>query len=401
MRKLISLTLLLLLMTPCLRAQRKEISQARSYLKSGKDLDKAEKLMTGLLAGDSANRQNPKIYRVLYQIAQKQYEESNEKLYLKEKCDTASIFHLTKRMFDLAEALDTLDAAPDKKGNVRPEYRRKHSEELDRYRPNLYNGGTYFMSKADFKTAYSFFDTYLNCGEQPLFGRYDYSTTDARMPQAAYWAVYCGFRLLEPDKVLKHYGLALRDTAKQSYLFRYAAEAYNQCGDVRNYVKTLHDGFSRYPQYPYFFPRLVDYYIRKEKLDSALSVADRALATDGRNELFLLAKSSILLNMGDNDGCIALSDSLISINDTLPEPYYNAGTACLNKILQLESGTDKLRKNRFPVQQLYRQACPYMEEYRRLSPKDKDKWAPALYRIYLNLNMGKQFEEIDKLLNGK
>ena len=39
-----------------------------------------------------------------------------------------------------------------------------------------------------------------------------------------------------------------------------------------------------------------------------------------------------------------------------------------------------------------------MEAYRKLAPADKERWAPALYRIYLHLNMGKQFDEIDRLL---
>jgi len=39
-----------------------------------------------------------------------------------------------------------------------------------------------------------------------------------------------------------------------------------------------------------------------------------------------------------------------------------------------------------------------MEKYRKLAPAEKKKWAPALYRIYLNLNMGKQFDEIDNLM---
>ena len=42
-----------------------------------------------------------------------------------------------------------------------------------------------------------------------------------------------------------------------------------------------------------------------------------------------------------------------------------------------------------------------METYRKLAPEAKQKWGPALYRIYLRLNMGKQFEEMDNLLNEK
>ena len=48
---------------------------------------------------------------------------------------------------------------------------------------------------------------------------------------------------------------------------------------------------------------------------------------------------------------------------------------------------------------LYRKALPYMERYRKLAPQAKNKWGPALYRIYLMLNMGKEFDEIDALLN--
>jgi hypothetical protein len=38
-----------------------------------------------------------------------------------------------------------------------------------------------------------------------------------------------------------------------------------------------------------------------------------------------------------------------------------------------------------------------MERYRQMAPEQKAKWLPALYTIYLNLNMGKEFEEIDRL----
>ena len=66
-----TILLMLLVITPCLtlaqktkvRTIRQELSQARTYIKSGKDKDlsSAEKLMTDLLAKDSANRQNPRI----------------------------------------------------------------------------------------------------------------------------------------------------------------------------------------------------------------------------------------------------------------------------------------------------------------------------------------------------
>ena len=77
-------------------AQKKELSLAKTYLKSGKDLDKAEKLMTDLLKKDPENQKNEKIYLTWFQIVTKQYEIANEKLYLKQKYDTTAFFDLTR-----------------------------------------------------------------------------------------------------------------------------------------------------------------------------------------------------------------------------------------------------------------------------------------------------------------
>ena len=58
-------------------AQKKELSQARTYIKSGKDYDKAEKLMTNLLAKDSASHHNKKVYATWYESVLGQYQQIN------------------------------------------------------------------------------------------------------------------------------------------------------------------------------------------------------------------------------------------------------------------------------------------------------------------------------------
>ena len=47
-------------------AQKKQMAEAENYLRSGKNFDKAEQLMTKLLK-DSVNRQNPRIYNLWLQ----------------------------------------------------------------------------------------------------------------------------------------------------------------------------------------------------------------------------------------------------------------------------------------------------------------------------------------------
>ncbi|MBR6827718.1 MAG: hypothetical protein IKM76_06105 [Prevotella sp.] len=378
---------------PCLAlAQKKELSQARTILKSKRGVEQAEQLMTKLLK-DSANRQDKRIYAVWYESVLMQYQAVNEKLYMKQRQDTAQFFELTRRLFNVAEALDSLDMRPDRKGRVDPEYRKENAEQLMKFRPNLFVVSTYFVRKSDFKKAYDFMEAYMDCARQPLFTGYHLDSLDERMPEAAYWATYCGYRMNDPVLTLRYRHLALRDTARAEYTLQYMSEARRQLNDDSLYMETLREGFRRYPTNSYFFPRLMDYYTARGDNAEALNVVNRALEVNDSSILYLYAKSTVLFNMGRYDESIALSDTLIARNDSMPDPYYNAGTAYLNKALKLHPLREKKQ-----LKLTYQKARPYMERYRQLAPDQKQKWGPALYRIYLNLNMGRQFDEIDQLM---
>lgn len=376
-----------------MNAQRKEIGQARTFIKSGKNLDKAEQLMRNLLK-DSANRENEKIHVVLCDALRKQYEERNMKMYLKQKQDTASFFLLTRNMFMAYESLDSLDARPNAKGKEQLRYREKNAAFLNTYRRNLYNGGLYFVRKQQYATAYDMLDTYIDCARQPLFASYHYPAS----PEAAYWSLFCGYKLQDDEKALRYAEVALEDEDHQESALEYLSEIYKKKKTTEAYEKTLRDGFTRYPDSKFFFTYLIDYYNEAQQPDSAMSVVNSALAHDSENELYLFAKSNLLLNTGDYTGCIALCDSLIARNDQYADAYYNAGLAYINMALITKRDMKEGRQSRRLVNDFYKKSMPYMERYRELAPEEKDKWAAALYNIYLQLNMGKQFEEIDKLL---
>lgn len=384
MKQLIAVTLLLLMTTPCLMAQKKELSQARSSIKSGKYAD-AEKTLTALLK-DSANRTNKRIWLAYYDAVLGQYEQGNEKLYLKQQYDTASFFAKALQMLTIAETLDSLTT----------DNRKSHSSQLNALRPNIFNGGSFLLRKNKWADAYRYYEAYLDCARQPLFQAYHYDSLDTRMPEAAYWATYCGYKQQDPVLTLRYSKRALQDTAKADFTLQFIAEARRLLKDNELYMKTLEEGFRRYPQFHYFFPRLMDAYISMGQHEKALALADSALTVNPSSELFLFAKSTTLLRMERYAESIGYSERLIELNPNLAEPYFNAGTAYVNIA---ERQNDKRDKKL--MRQAYQKACPFMEHYRKLMPKEKAKWAPVLYRIYLNLNMGKQFDEIDRLLKVK
>jgi len=384
MKQLIAVTLLLLMTTPCLMAQKKELSQARSSIKSGKYAD-AEKTLTALLK-DSANRTNKRIWLAYYDAVLGQYEQGNEKLYLKQQYDTASFFAKALQMLTIAETLDSLTT----------DNRKSHSSQLNALRPNIFNGGSFLLRKNKWADAYRYYEAYLDCARQPLFQAYHYDSLDTRMSDAAYWATYCGYKQQDPVLTLRYSKRALQDTAKADFSLQFIAEARRWLKDDELYVQTLEEGFRRYPQFHYFFPRLMDAYINMGQHEKALALADSALAVNPSSELFLFAKSTTLLRMERYAESIKYSERLIELNPNLAEPYFNAGTAYVN-IAERQGGS----RDKKQMRQAYQKACPFMEHYRKLMPKEKAKWAPVLYRIYLNLNMGKQFDEIDRLLKEK
>lgn len=393
------ITLLLCIICICLQinAQKKEISLAKDNIKKGTNLEQAESSMTNLLK-DSANRNNEKIWLTLYEAQKKQYEQGNEKLYLKQDYDTAKLFLSVKKMFQTLEGLDSVDAQTDKKGRVKLVYRKKHAAMLDVHRRNLYNGGAYFVNKQNFKEAYNFFDMYLNCSIQPLFTGYKYDETDQNMPSAAYWAVYCGYKLQDPKATLHYAYWALKDTAHYQYMLQYLAETYKMEKDTMRYVSVLEEGFKKYPRFPFFFPRLIEYYTKNEQYDAALSLCDKALQVNDSSNLFKFTKSSVLLSLKRYKECIDLCDSVIAKDSTILGAYLNAGLSYFNQAVEADKALKQTAKQKKEIIQLYKKALPYLEKYRKMVPDEKSLWGLPLYTIYLNLNMGKEFDEIDKLL---
>lgn len=335
--------------------QRRQLQEARAIIKSGKGFANAEKMMVALLK-DSANLNNMRIYDMWLQSVEKQYDQVNEQMYKKQVVDTTSLFGLTQRIFMIAERLDSIDMRPDKKGRVHLTYREDNARRLGTYRPNLFFGGTYFLRKNDLQRAYDFFERYIDCAQQPLFTDFRYEETDTRLPEAAYWATYCGYRMDNPVLALRYAKLAKRDTLKLESTLQYVSQAWLRLKDDASYIATLQEGFQLFPKSGYFFPRLMDSYTSKGNYTKALSVADEALAVDSLHPLFLLAKSTMLLNVGNYAQCINFSDRLIAVDSQMADAYYNAGTAYLNIALNMDA-----RKYRKQIRKMYQQAKPYME----------------------------------------
>lgn len=372
-----------------------DMETVKSNIKNGRDLDKAENLVRKYLA-DSLHREDISLHLMLADVVKKAYEMDNEKMYLKNNVDTASLIRRNRRLFLAYESLDSIDARPNGKGIVSPVYRRRHADYLAPFRKNLFKGALYFYAHRKWDDAWGSIDTYLDCRHQPLFSATPLdSLTES---YASYVAVIVAYNQGNMANALKYAEKALTYKQAREVTLMTLANLSDVNRDSIHYVDFLRRGFQHNPRSEYFFPRLVDFYSDRARYAEALQITDQALSTDSLNQMFLLAKHGVLMNKADYDEALRYGLTLLNDNDSLAVPNYNVGYIYWQKAQNAMNRKGIAYRQRMKdAQKWYRCCMGYMERYRKLNPNDKQHWRPILYDIYLNLNMGKEFAEIEQI----
>ena len=351
---------------------KKQLNDAKVNLKQNKNLDKTEAVMRNLLA-DSFNIRDKRLHATLIEALRKQYNQGNEKLYLHQPYDTTQLFLIARKIFEAAERLDSIEALPNEKGKVEYSYREDNVQLMAQLYGNLYTGGVFLLNHRKYNEAVQCVNTYLVAPE---------------------WTMMKG--ALKVDSLHRWHASYVMLAARLETSLQYLAEIYHAKNDSVHYEQYLSLGVDSFPRDRYFYSRLVDLYCNRNDYESALGVTTKVLAADTTDYSTKVIRQTLLLNLARYDECVALGDKLIAENNSVSEVYYNNALAYYNQTMGLEKGPANKRKEREKkLHDLYKKCRPYMEKFRELEPNERAKWRPVLYNVYLNLNMGKEFSEIN------
>ncbi len=394
---------LLLLALPAMAAS--VIRQAKDAMKKKQNLEQTAKtLMAEAAKPETRHKDKIECLQLAAECSQMLYEAENLKLYLKQKYDTAKFFNSILDMFIRLEMADSVGASPDEKGRVKPVNRRRNHDILKPFRANLLNGGRWYFRKAQFAQAYPYLDTYVSTASHPLFVGDSLLKADTLVRQTAYLAAVAAHGSNNHDGVIKHTALA-KEAGLKSYLIQeYYARALLAKGDSATWLRALDDGNREFPIHPFFFTNLIDYHIDNGDYERGLALADSMTHVEDSVALFWYAKSLVYLKMGKDREVIDACDSCLARDPQYTDAYFNKGIASLNLavIFTEQACTDindpQSRRDREIIRSLYLLAKQPMEKVRELSPDEPSRWASPLYRIYLNLNMGNEFDEMDRIL---
>lgn len=341
----------------------------------------------------------------IFYTAAKLYESSNSvenrKAYLKQQYDTAMFFNTLLNMYEQLRLCDSVDAVPNAQQKVRLKYSKKTYDLRQKHIKNILNGSKFFLRKGDYASAYGYIDAFYT---------HTTSKRDSLLYRLAYQAALCGYLTNQPKHTLKYIDKAIEAASRgdKPILQEYKVRTYALLKNDSLWVRELHTGVNLYPEYDYFFVNLIDWYNSQRMTKEACELADSLIqVVSAEKAIYWYTKCKMKLMENDYEACIQFADSTIKRDPAYVDAYYNKGISYLNMaVIKKDTACNDIKDKRFAedrkaIQELYAQAMPCMEKVRELQPDMVDRWASPLYRIYLNLNKGKEFDEMDKILKKK
>lgn len=402
--KRVLFSMVLLLAAGFTFAQEKNVKEAKSIANEVKpNFAQAEKLINGALT-NAETKDNAETWDVAGFIQKRINEKEMENAYLRKPYDTLKVYNSALNMCKYYFKCDELAQIPNEKGKIKNKYRKSNSAAILAARPNLINGGIQFFNLDKNKEALDFFATYVDVAINPMFEKENLLQTDTVLPQIAYYASLAAAKMEDYPSVLKYAPYAKEDKEVGKYAMEFISTALKAQGDTIKWIASLKDGIQKYPEHSFFFGHLIDYYSNNNKFDEAMQFADDMLAKDPNNTFYLYVKGYLYHNMKDYDKAIEFYKKTIEVDPNYAEAYSNLGLIyCLQAQDFSEKATTdvndpKYKEDQATLKVFYEKARPNYEKARELKPDQKDLWLNGLYRVYYNLQMGPEFDEIDKMM---
>lgn len=398
MQKFIGLLLALCVAAPM--SGQKVLKTLRGYVKDNNTSSAVKELAK--LEADSVANKLPRLYNLGKEVQIQLNDAENVKIYLGNAYDTAAFFSSTLAIYDYILKCETQEQRLLAEEGEKMKYHKDNGETLHRYYANLNAGGRYYYSKKNYTTAMKYLRMYLDIPGQAIWGTDKSVTTTRAYVNNVYMYQKCAYVSQSYDEVERYKEVILNDTSAQR---RKAIEYFALTAEQQKDTAAFHDylllGLEGYPDEGFFFTHLVDYYAERGRYDKVMALAEGVLQRDSTNIVALEAKSLALMNTDKDKEAIEVAKQCLAVDSLLTDAYYYVGAAYCNLALEvmlpMNINTKAYATAATRQKELYAQARPYMEKYRELAPEEKAKWAPLLYRIYFTLNLGTQFEEIDKI----
>lgn len=402
--KKVLLTTALFFTVCAVSAQESVVKEAKS---AKSDPVKAAQIIEPALV-DPSTANDPETWKLAGDFQKAIYDDENMKLYLPGgQADTAKLYNSLAKMFEYYTKCDEVEQAKVQSGELKkPKLRKKLAKTLAAVRSNLTNGGSEAYNSGNYADALKYFGLYVDASQNPMFAEEEAVKNDTLNPLIACYAALAANSLDDKAAVIKYATIGKTHKEEGYRALMCLAEAYGK-GEQTDSVKWLEvikEGSEKFPTQEYFIGNLMDYYIQKGQVDTALSEIDAILAKN-ETPYFLYVKGVLQYEKKDYDNAIATFNSLIAKNDGfVGEAYSQIGNCYFFPAQELVEENSKISMddpkyaaNEAKIKELYEKAVPNYEKAKELKPDNKQLWGQFLLNIYWKLNKA-EYDALEKEL---
>ncbi|MCQ2329974.1 MAG: tetratricopeptide repeat protein [Paludibacteraceae bacterium] len=376
-------------------AQKANISKAKSFVEAEENpnYDEAKSLIEAALLDESTREQAKTVWTAGY-------------VYEKSAMASASSQDWVNAGLDALKAYDyyvkayNLDLQPNAKGKVKPVYGKKIQESMMKiYKYGLLvNYSVEMQNNQNWTNAYNTMDKHVSMLDLPLMmvdPKVFANDTSLRKNDTYYGYVYWAGRFAYNgemyNEVIKQFSKLKGTGYNEQAAYEFIAGAYDNLKDSENYLKTLKEGSTVFPQSEYLINNLIIYYTEKNQKEEAINYLNIAINNNPTPQLY-----NVLGTIYRNDEifdkaltyftkAVELNPDYSNANYNIGEIYYTMGELINEANMKINDQNTLKIKNAERLEK-YMMAVPYMEKAYELNNEDADALR-VLKMIYYRIKL--------------
>lgn len=399
------LTTSLCFITTAAFAQKNAVSGAERIIKDANpNFNEARGLIKGALE-NAETMNDAKTWYIAGQIEDAQFSAENTKQILGQQPNEPVMYAALENVLPYFSKAYELDQKPNEKGKVKPRYEKNIKSTLNANHIYYINGGAYYFDQRDYKKALDFFDQYVEISNMPMFKGEKTAERDSNFMMCQFYAAVAAMQIEDSRLAIEKLNEAKNSPYRQYDVYQYLCYEYEQAKDSVNLEKTLKEGMQVFPDSSYYLLSLINLYIYSNRNNDAIDLLNTAITKEPNNSQLYYAMGSVY-ESGIKDPLKAEEQyaKALSIDPNNPAAlssigrvYYNQGVNKLSEA-NLISDAKKYNEEKEVAKEFFRKALPHFEKAHQIKPEEKD-YMTALRGIYYNLDMSKEFDEMEAKMN--
>lgn len=298
-----------------------------------------------------------------------------------------------------------LDQLPDAKGKVKPKFVKDIKAKVKEYyqtQSNLVAYGAALFEKKNYDETIRVFETYLAIPKLPFMN--NELTPDSTYFMIKYYNAVACTNAGKSDKAIAWYESLKGDKYEELNVYQLLYEEYNKKKDTVNFVKTLKEGFAKFPQEPWFMQNLINYYIYSGQTKDAIVYLDNAIAKEPKLAQYQYVKGNIEESLGNFDNSLKAFEKAIELDPKMADAYAGLGRLYYNKAVKVADEANDIKDNKLAfaarkkADEVFKQSIPYFIKASEVNPSELE-YKKTLKTLYYRLQMDKEFDAIEKELN--